>query len=159
MLFRSLKLPVVRREVKIDYVGALLIAGGISVLLAWVSLAGSSYAWASATSFGLIAGGLVLLALAVFVEVRVASDPIIPTRLFRDRTTVLATTASIMVGVAMFGATVYLSQYFQIARGMSPTHAGLMSIAMVGGLLVSSITIGRIISETGRYKQIGRAHV
>ena len=153
VLQRTLKLPVVRREVKIDYLGALLIAGGISFLLAWVSLAGSSYDWISTTSGVLVGGGLVVLALAVLVEVRVASEPIIPVRLFRDRTTVLATSASIMVGVAMFGATVYLSQYFQIARGMSPTKAGLMSIAMVGGLLVSSITIGRIISNTGHYKR------
>jgi MFS family permease len=58
-----------------------------------------------------------------------------------------------MVGIAMFGATIYLSQYFQIARGMSPTHAGLMSIAMVGGLLFSSITTGRIISDTGIWKR------
>ncbi len=58
-----------------------------------------------------------------------------------------------MVGVAMFGSTVYLSQYFQIARGMSPTHAGLMSIAMVGGLLVSSIVTGRIITSTGLWKR------
>ena len=58
-----------------------------------------------------------------------------------------------MIGVAMFGSTVYLSQYFQIAHGMSPTHAGLMSIAMVGGLLVSSIGTGRIISRTGRWKR------
>ncbi len=153
VLQRTLKLPVVRREVKIDYLGALLIAAGVSVLLAWVSLAGSSYDWVSTTSGALVGGGVVLLALAVLVELRVASEPIIPVRLFRDRTTVLATAASVMVGVAMFGATVYLSQYFQISRGMSPTHAGLMSIAMVGGLLVSSITIGRIISNTGHYKR------
>jgi MFS family permease len=58
-----------------------------------------------------------------------------------------------MVGIAMFGATVYLSQYFQLARGMSPTEAGLMSVAMVGGLLVSSIVSGRIISNTGVWKR------
>ena len=73
-------------------------------------------------------------------------------RLFRDRTTSLATLASVLIGVAMFGATVYLSQYFQLARGMSPTKAGLMSVAMVGGLLVSSITSGRLITRTGRWK-------
>ena len=49
-----------------------------------------------------------------------AKEPIIPLRLFRDRTTSLATFASVMVGVAMFGSTVYLSQYFQIAHGMTP---------------------------------------
>ena len=94
-----------------------------------------------------------MLAAAVYVEMRIAREPVIPMRLFRDRTTSLATVASVMVGVAMFGSTVYLSQYFQLARGMSPTHAGLMSITMVGGLLVSSIVTGRIISNTGVWKR------
>jgi MFS family permease len=94
-----------------------------------------------------------VLALAVFVEARVAREPVIPLRLFRDRTTSLATAASVLIGVAMFGSTVYLSQYFQLSRGMSPTEAGLMSIAMVGGLLVSSIVSGRRISTTGRWKR------
>ena len=58
-----------------------------------------------------------------------------------------------LIGVSMFGATVYLSEYFQNARGMSPTEAGLMSVAMVGGLLVSSIVTGRIISNTGLWKR------
>ena len=65
----------------------------------------------------------------------------------------LATLASAMIGLAMFGSTVYLSQYFQLSRGMSPTEAGLMSIAMVGGLLLSSIVIGRVITATGVWKR------
>ena len=89
---------------------------------------------------------------AIYVEAFVAKDPIIPLRLFKDRTTALATDASVLIGVAMFGSTVYLCQYFQLARGMCPTHAGLMSICMVGGLLVSSIISGRIITETGMWK-------
>lgn len=153
LLQRTLHLPVVRREVSIDYAGATLIMGGVSLLLVWVSLAGSSFAWGSATSAGLVVGGVVLIAAALVVEARFATEPIIPLRLFRDRTTSLATLASVMIGIAMFGATVYLSQYFQFSRGMSPTEAGLMSIAMVGGLLVSSITSGRIISRTGVWKR------
>jgi predicted MFS family arabinose efflux permease len=96
--------------------------------------------------------GVALLVGAVVTELTV-KEPIIPMRLFRDRTTSLATFASIMVGVAMFGSTVFLSQYFQIARGMSPTHAGLMTIAMVGGLLFSSIVSGRLITARGRWKR------
>jgi EmrB/QacA subfamily drug resistance transporter len=153
LLQRTLHLPVVRREVSIDYAGATLIVGGVSLLLVWVSLAGSSFAWASDTSYALVAGGIVLIAAALVVEARFATEPIIPLRLFRDRTTSLATAASVMIGIAMFGATVYLSQYFQFSRGMSPTEAGLMSIAMVGGLLVSSVTTGRIISRTGVWKR------
>lgn len=152
VLQKTLRLPVVRREVHIDYLGATLLVGGVSLLLVWVSLAGSQFAWASTTSIALVLGGLVVVAAALYVEMTVARDPIIPLRLFRDRTTSLATLASVLIGLAMFGATVYLSQYFQLARGMSPTKAGLMSVAMVGGLLVSSITSGRLITKTGRWK-------
>lgn len=153
LLQKTLHLPVVKREVRIDYLGATLIVGGVSLLLVWVSLAGNDFAWVSGTSAALVAAGVVVLALAVYVEARVAADPVIPLRLFRDRTISLAVVASVFIGVAMFGATVYLSQYFQLARGMTPTHAGLMTIAMVGGLLVSSIVSGRVISNTGLWKR------
>jgi EmrB/QacA subfamily drug resistance transporter len=153
VLQKTLHLPVVRREVHIDYLGAGLIVSGVSVLLIWVSLAGNDFAWRSSTSVLLVAAGVVVLLAAAYVEAKVAREPVIPTHIFRDRTTALATFASAMVGVAMFGATVFLSQYFQIARGMTPTRAGLMSIAMVGGLAVSSTWSGRVITRTGRWKR------
>lgn len=153
LLQKTLHLPVVKRPVHIDYLGATLLVAGVSTLLIWVSLAGNQFAWASTTTAGLVVLGTVLLAAAVYVEARVATEPVIPLRLFKDRTMTLATIASVMIGVAMFGSTVYLSQYFQTARGMTPTEAGLMSIAMVGGLFLSSLLTGRIISDTGRWKR------
>lgn len=153
LLQKTLHLPVVKRPVHIDYLGATLLVGGVSTLLVWVSLAGNQFAWASTITALLVAVGVALVVAAVYVEARVAVEPVIPLRLFRDRTMTLATIASVMIGVAMFGSTVYLSQYFQTARGMSPTEAGLMSIAMVGGLFVSSVVSGRIISDTGVWKR------
>jgi len=153
VLQKTLHLPVVRREVHIDYLGATLIVGGVSLLLIWVSLAGRNFGWVSPTSIALILVGLGILAVAIWVEMRVAREPIIPMRLFRDRTTSLATGASVLIGVAMFGSTVYLSQYFQLVRGMSPTEAGLMSMPMVLGLALSSMLTGRIISRTGTWKR------
>lgn len=152
VLQKTLHLPVVRREVSIDYLGAGLITAGVSILLIWVSLAGTDFDWLSGTTAWMVGLGLALLVSAVVTETKVR-EPIIPLRLFRDRTTSLSTFASIMVGVAMFGSTVFLSQYFQISRGMSPTHAGLMSIPMVGGLMVSSMITGRLISAHGRWKR------
>jgi EmrB/QacA subfamily drug resistance transporter len=152
VLQKTLHLPTVRRQVSIDYLGAALVASGVSVLLVWVSLAGTRFPWQSATTAWMLGLGFALLLAFVYVETRVA-EPIIPLRLFRDRTTSLAVFASVMVGVSMFGATVFLSQYFQLARGMSPTRAGLMSLAMVGGLLVSSIVTGRLIARTGTWKR------
>lgn len=157
VLQRTLHLPpsparLSGRKPSIDWAGALLIVGGVSLLLAWVSLAGHQFDWLSTTTLLMVVAGVGLLVAAVLVERRVA-EPIIPLRLFADRTTSLATLASVMVGVAMFGSTVYLSQYFQIARGMSPTHAGLMSTPMVAGLFLSSVVTGRVITTTGRWKR------
>jgi EmrB/QacA subfamily drug resistance transporter len=153
VLQAKLHLPVIKRPVHIDYLGATLIIAGVSILLIWVSLAGQQFDWISSTTALLVVSGVAVIAAALYVEARVAREPVIPLRLFADRTMALATLASVLIGVAMFGSTVYLSQYFQLARGMSPTEAGLMSITMVGGLLVSSIVTGRIISNTGYWKK------
>lgn len=152
VLQKTLHLPTIKRRVSVDYWGALLITGGASVLLIWVSLAGSQFDWLSVTTVVMIVLGLALLVAFVFVESRV-TEPVVPMHLFKDRTTSLAVFASVMVGVAMFGSTVFLVQYFQISRGMSPTRAGLMTLALVGGLLVSSIVSGRLIAATGKWKR------
>jgi MFS family permease len=66
---------------------------------------------------------------------------------------VMATVASLFVGVAMYGATIFLSQYFQISRGASPTKSGLFTMPLILGLFVSSLVSGRIITRTGRWKR------
>ncbi|MEV0385069.1 MDR family MFS transporter [Nonomuraea sp. NPDC050643] len=151
LLQRTLELPVVRKDVKVDYLGALLITVGVSTLLIWSSLAGNQFAWGSWQTAALVGGGVIILALAVWVESR-AAEPIIPPSIFRNRTVALATVASVLVGVAMFGGTVFLSQYFQVALGKSPTVAGLMSLPMVFGLLISSTVAGQLITKWGRWK-------
>nr|WP_189056111.1 MFS transporter [Longimycelium tulufanense] len=148
---RTLRLPVERREVRIDWAGATLITGGVSLLLVWVSLAGRDFDWLSLTTLAYLAGALLCLLGALMVEARVA-EPVIPLRLFRDRTIVLAVTASVAVGVAMFGSSVFLGQYFQLSRGFSPTKAGLLTLPMVAGLFLASTVSGQIIARTGRWK-------
>lgn len=152
LLQKTLHLPSVRRlGVKIDWLGAFLITAGVSTLLIWSTLAGQHFDWVSGASAAFVAGGVVLLALAVWVESR-AEEPIIPLGIFRNRTVTLTIIASVLVGVAMFGGTVFLSQYFQVALGKSPTVAGLMSLPMIFGLLVSSVVAGALITKTGRWK-------
>ncbi|EYT79553.1 multidrug MFS transporter [Streptomyces sp. Tu 6176] len=152
LLQRTLTLPTVRREVRIDFLGAFLIVGGVCALLIWVSLAGNRFDWASWQTAALTGGGVLLLVAAVFVEARTA-EPVIPLGIFRNRTVTLTTVASLFVGVAMFGGTVFLSQYFQVSLGKSPTVAGLMSLPLILGLLVSSTVAGQVISRTGRWKR------
>lgn len=151
LLQKTLHLPVVRRTVRIDWLGALLIMGGVCTLLVWSSLAGHRFAWGSWQTGAFVCGGVLLLALAVWNESR-AAEPIIPLSIFRNRTVTLAVVASTLVGVAMFGGTVFLSQYFQVALGKSPTVAGLMSLPMIFGVLVSSTVAGQLITRFGRWK-------
>ena len=57
-----------------------------------------------------------------------------------------------VVGFALFGALTYLPLFQQVVRGLSPTASGLQLLPVMGGLLVSSIVSGQVITRTGRYK-------
>ncbi len=151
VLQRTLHVPTAPRKARLDYAGAALISGGVSVLLVWVSLAGEQFAWGSPVSIGLAALGVVTLAGAVLVEHR-AVEPVVPLWLFRERTVVLSVVASLVVGLVMFGGSVFLGQYFQIARSYDPTVAGLLTLPLIGGLLVASTGSGQLISRYGRWK-------
>ncbi|WP_405508152.1 DHA2 family efflux MFS transporter permease subunit [Streptomyces cyaneofuscatus] len=152
VLQKTLKLPVVKREgVKVDWTGAFFISAAVSLLLVWVTFAGDKYDWLSWQTYVMVAGSVLLGLIFVFVESR-AKEPIIPLRLFRNRTITLASIASLFVGIAMFAGTVFFSQYFQLARGKSPTMSGVMTIPMIAGLFLSSTISGQVITKTGRWK-------
>jgi EmrB/QacA subfamily drug resistance transporter len=153
VLQRTLRIPTRPRTepLRLDYLGAALLTGGVSALLVWVSLAGDQFAWGSVTSLSLAGLGLAALVAAVVVELRVP-EPMVPMALFRERTVVLAVLASLVVGVVMFGGSVFLGQYFQTARSFAPTEAGLLTLPLIAGLLVASTGSGQLISRYGRWK-------
>ncbi|MFB9447853.1 MFS transporter [Dactylosporangium vinaceum] len=152
VLQKTLHLVTIRRDnVKIDYAGASLIAAGVSILLIWVSFVDGSFAWASWQTAAMVGAGVVLLAVAVWVESR-AAEPVVPLAIVRQRTTALSILASLAVGMAMFGGAVFLGQYFQIGRGYTPTEAGLLTIPLMAGVLISSIVVGQLITRTGKIK-------
>jgi EmrB/QacA subfamily drug resistance transporter len=154
LLQRTLHLPKKdARKVSIDYLGAIFLAGGVSLLLIWVSLAGQKgqFAWDSATSFWMVGGAAALLIATVIAEMK-AKEPIIPLKLFKNRTFTFSVIASISVGVAMFGTSVFLSQYMQLARGATPTQSGLLTLPMIIGLMGSSVIVGQLISRSGKWK-------
>lgn len=139
------------RKVRIDYLGAIFLAGGISLLLIWVSLAGKNFEWWGPETMWMVGGSIALLVATVVTEL-VVKEPIIPLGMFKNRTFTLAVVASIAVGVAMFGTSVFLGQYMQLARGATPTESGLLTLPMIGGLLISSTVVGNLISRFGKWK-------
>ncbi|MCL7369966.1 MFS transporter [Streptomyces ardesiacus] len=152
VLQKTLHLPVIKRKVKVDWAGAFFVTAAVCLLLVWVTFADDKYSWMSWQTGAMVGGAVVLTLIFLFVESK-ASEPIIPLRLFRNRTITLASLASLFVGIAMFAGTVYFSQYFQLARDKSPTMSGVMTIPMIGGLFVSSTVSGIIITKTGKWKR------
>lgn len=151
-LQQTLHLETRRRKVTIDYLGAALVSIGFSSLLIWVTLAGQQFDWWSWQTLVMVVGGVAMLVVAVFVELR-APEPLIPLTLFKNRTFTMSVIASMAVGLAMFGTSVFLGQYMQLARGKTPTEAGLLTIPMMAGVLLSSTVVGQIISRTGKWKR------
>jgi EmrB/QacA subfamily drug resistance transporter len=149
----NLKLPTVRRHVKIDYAGALLVAVVAALPMLWVTFAGSDYAWISWQSAAYLVVFLAAVVALVLVELRV-SEPMVPLRVLNNRTTILMILASLGVGMAMFGSSTFLTQYFQLGGGNSPTRAGLMTIPLIISQLLVSTLGGQLVSRTGRWKPL-----
>jgi EmrB/QacA subfamily drug resistance transporter len=148
---RVLQLPFPRRTPAIDWWGAFYIVAGVSSLLLVLSLGGDAFAWNSTWTWALVALSVVLLAFAILQERR-AAEPIMPPHLFRNHTFVIAGVAGLSVGVAMFGAMIFLPQYLQIVRGKSPMVSGFLTLPLMFGMIVTMTLVGRIITKTGRYK-------
>ena len=149
---RTLHLPTrPKKRVRIDYVGIVLLSTAVSLLLIWVTNAGTSYDWWSTETILMVGGAVVAGVLFVVVELR-SAEPLVPLTLFRNRTFTLAVIASIATGIAMFGTSVFLSQYMQMARGATPTEAGVMTIPMIAGLLLASVVVGALITRHGHWK-------
>jgi len=147
-----LHIPVRRVEHQIDYLGAAMLVCGLGSLLLVTEWGGAEYAWASLTIIGLAVAGSALLVVFVIWERR-ASEPILPLRLFTNPQVSITVTSAFILGVAMFGSTVFLVEYMQVVRDHSATASGLLIAPMMAGVLVASVAAGHSISRSGRYKR------
>jgi EmrB/QacA subfamily drug resistance transporter len=147
----SLHLHVPHTRHRIDYLGAALLAGGVGALILVTTWGGTQYAWGSPEILGLALAGVAMLAGFTWQETR-AAEPIIPLGLFRSATFRLASSMGFLVGMAMFGAIIYLPLFLQLVYGASPTSSGLRMIPLMAGLLIAAIASGRAITRFGRYK-------
>src|ERR1035438_257346 len=148
---RVLRLPVRKREVKIDWLGALLLVAGVSCILLATQLGGENYPWGSWQIIGLFALGALVIAGFVLREAK-APEPILPLELFRIQIFSVANIIAFVSGIAMFGALAFLPQYLQLVHGVSATESGLLLLPLLMGLLAMSISSGLYISRTGRYR-------
>ncbi len=146
-----LHIPVKRVPHKIDWSGTAFLSVGVTCIILLTTWAGSEYAWGSPTIIGLGLVSLVTLSIFCWIETR-ASEPIIPLWLFKNRTFTATSGVGFIIGFSMFAAIIYLPLYLQIVDGVSPTVSGLELLPMIGGMLLTFILSGRLVTRTGRYK-------
>jgi MFS family permease len=142
---------VKRLEHAIDYLGMGLLAGGLSSIVLYTSLGGTTYPWWSGPMILLLVLS-VALSIGFVVAERYAKEPLVPLFLFRDRVFSVASIVGFIVGLALFGSVTYLPLYLQVVKGASPTGSGLQMLPLMAGVLVASIGSGQLISRFGRYK-------
>ena len=135
----------------IDYAGAALLAVTLSAIILVTDLGGTAYPWSSPLLLALMAGAALALALFVAVERR-AAEPVLPLRLFANRAVAVASVVGLVVGFALFGSVTYLPLFLQVVGGASPTASGMQMLPLMGGMLLTSVASGQIVSRTGRYK-------
>ncbi|MHB8689793.1 MAG: MDR family MFS transporter [Solirubrobacteraceae bacterium] len=136
---------------QIDYIGAGLLAAALSAIVLMCTLGGTSYKWLSGFILGLAGLSLVLVAAFISWERR-AAEPVLPPRLFKNRVFAVTSAVGFVVGFALFGSVTYLPLFLQVVNGATPTGSGLQILPLMGGLLVTSIASGQVISRTGQYK-------
>ncbi|MEJ7741484.1 MAG: MDR family MFS transporter [Nocardioidaceae bacterium] len=147
----ALKIPHLRRDHSIDYLGAATIVASVTSLLLVTTWAGPDHGWSSSLALGLLFSGVLLAGLFVAVESR-AREPIIPLELFGIPAFSLCNIYAFVTGFAMFGTLVFMPVYLQVVAGMSPTRSGLAMLPMVVGIFSTSISSGIAMTRTGRYK-------
>jgi EmrB/QacA subfamily drug resistance transporter len=143
--------PAQRVRHTIDYLGMAFLAGGLTSVVLYTSLGGTTYGWWSNPMLLLLALSVILPIAFVLVEWR-AREPLVPLHLFRNRVFSVASAVGFIVGIALFGSVTYIPLYLQVVKGASPTQSGLEMLPLMAGVLIASIGSGQLITRFGRYK-------
>ena len=148
-------LPKVRveRQVKIDWLGSILLVLGLLPILLGFTWAGSKYTWTSPQELALFIGGVIILIIFALYERR-ATDPVIAPHLFKSRIFTTSLVLGVFVGMAMFGSLMFLPLYVQGVVGLNPQHSGLVMAPMMVSFIVGSVLSGQIMTRTGRYLRL-----
>ena len=147
-----LHIPKVKRDHKIDYLGALLMVAAVSATLLAVSIYGPERGWGNSTTLTYLGIGIVLSVIFLLWE-RKAEEPILPLSLFNNHTFSLTSALGFIIGAGMFGAIVMLPLYLQVVKGDTATEAGLKLIPFMLGIVSTSIYSGKAITKNGHYKR------
>jgi EmrB/QacA subfamily drug resistance transporter len=147
--------PSVEQKEKepVDYFGSVFLIFTIIPLLLAFSWAGNQYEWTSWQILGLFSASIAAFIGFVVIEKKVKS-PVLPLDLFKNKIFTLSNVIGLLIGMAMFGAIMYMPFFVQGVIGTSATSTGFIIMSMMLSMVVTSIIIGQIVTKTGKYKKM-----
>lgn len=153
IIAKAMRKPVKAHAHKIDYLGSILLTGAITAALLVLALGGTEWPW-DGLAVKLSAGLALLMAAWLLLHVHRVDEPVLPPDLFLNRTFNIASLVMAMAFMGLMGASVFFPLFFQLVMGTSPAESGVMTVAMMVGLVLSSLLNGRVLSRSGKYKLV-----
>jgi EmrB/QacA subfamily drug resistance transporter len=157
MTFNTLRgLPRIRRDHRLDVVGAGLIVVATMALMLLLTLGGAHQSWTSPAMLALGAAAVVLTA-ATLIHLSRTAEPLVPLAIFRNKVIGMGTAAMFFVMFAFTGPTVYLPIFLEFSLGKDATVAGAALIALLGGSVIGANMSGRYMPRIVHYKRMAVA--
>ena len=155
LIIATIFLPNIKRDSsgRIDVLGSLALGLGVAPLILGLVWGGTTYAWTSPQIIGLFTFSAVMIIVFGLIERR-ATDPILPLRLFQERTFTLGNLVVMLASIVFFGGILYIPIFVQQVLGQSATNSGLVLLPLSGAVVVMSIASGQFVARTGRYKAL-----
>jgi EmrB/QacA subfamily drug resistance transporter len=153
LIFLMPPLRTGKRDVVIDFGGALLLVAGVVPLLLAFTWAGTTYAWESAQIISLLAGSAIVLVAFTLYELRHRA-PILEPRLFTNQIFLVSVLVTGLMGAAMMGGIMYIPLFAQAVVGVSATSSGAILTPLMVTAIAGSIVSGQLMSRWGRYRYI-----
>ena len=153
IIARAMRKPVRTHAHRIDYLGSALLTGAITAALLMLALGGTEWPWDS-LAIKVCGGVALLLGAWLAFHVGRVDEPVLPPDLFENRTFNIASLVMAVTFMGLMGASVFFPLFFQLVMGTSPAESGVMTVAMMVGLVASSMFNGRVLSRSGKYKMV-----
>ena len=151
MVLTFIHIPHNPRPQQIDWWGAVTIVMAVVPILL-VAEQGREWGWSSPLAIAMYVTGVTGIIAFIFIERRMGDAALLPLKIFKEPTFARTQLMGFIIGIGMFGGMITLPLILQVVYGASPTQAGLLMLPMVAGLMTASITSGRIMSKTGKYR-------
>lgn len=150
LIVASVKFPALERQetAPVDLLGIVTLVGALAPGLLALTWGGTTYPWTSPLILGMVAFSGIMIAAFIVVERR-AADPLLPFGLFRESIFTMGSAGLFIMAVGMFGVIGFLPLFLQAVMGMSATNSGMLTIPLMIGSMVTSITSGFLLKRTG----------